>query len=52
MEKGIVLGHCVSSAGHEVDRAKIAAIEKLPPLTNMKAIYQKLSWACKILQEI
>ncbi|KAK6163933.1 hypothetical protein DH2020_000797 [Rehmannia glutinosa] len=42
---GIVLGHRVSSAGLEVDRAKIVAIEKLPPPTNEKAIWSFLGHA-------
>ncbi|KAK6133005.1 hypothetical protein DH2020_033296 [Rehmannia glutinosa] len=42
---GIVLGHRVSSAGLEVDRAKIVAIEKLPPPTNEKAIRSFLGHA-------
>nr|GEV18212.1 reverse transcriptase domain-containing protein [Tanacetum cinerariifolium] len=33
---GIVLGHKVSSAGLEVDKAKIDVISKLPPLANIK----------------
>ncbi|GJS21140.1 reverse transcriptase domain-containing protein [Tanacetum coccineum] len=35
--KGIVLGHKVSSAGLEVDKAKIDVITKLPPSTNVKS---------------
>ena len=31
VKEGIVLGHKVSNQGIEVDRAKIATIEKLPP---------------------
>ncbi|KAK6149824.1 hypothetical protein DH2020_017349 [Rehmannia glutinosa] len=42
---GIVLGHRVSSAGLEVDRAKIVAIEKLPPPTNEKTIRSFLGHA-------
>ncbi|XP_061353949.1 uncharacterized protein LOC133298634, partial [Gastrolobium bilobum] len=34
--EGIVLGHKVSRAGIEVDRAKISVIEKLPPPVNVK----------------
>ena len=37
MQSGIVLGHRVSSKGIEVDRVKIAAIEKLPPPKDVKA---------------
>ncbi|GKD58732.1 reverse transcriptase domain-containing protein [Tanacetum coccineum] len=38
MVEGILLGHKVSSAGLEVDKAKIDVISKLPPLTNIKGI--------------
>ena len=38
VEKGIVLSHKISSAGIEVDRAKIEIIEKLPPLITVKGI--------------
>ncbi|GKD79351.1 reverse transcriptase domain-containing protein [Tanacetum coccineum] len=37
VKEGIVLGHKVSGAGHEVDKAKINVISKLPP-TNIKGI--------------
>ncbi|GJU24927.1 reverse transcriptase domain-containing protein [Tanacetum coccineum] len=36
VKKGIVLGHKVSEAGLEVDKAKIDVIFKLPPPTNIK----------------
>ena len=36
--EGIVLGHLVSECGIEVDRAKIEAIEQLPPPTNIKGV--------------
>ncbi|GJX62783.1 reverse transcriptase domain-containing protein [Tanacetum coccineum] len=36
--KGIMLGHKVSSAGLEVDKAKIDLILKLPPPTNIKGV--------------
>nr|GEU68741.1 reverse transcriptase domain-containing protein [Tanacetum cinerariifolium] len=36
--EGIMLGHKVSSAGLEVDEAKINVTAKLPPPTNVKAI--------------
>ncbi|GJX15105.1 reverse transcriptase domain-containing protein [Tanacetum coccineum] len=36
--EGIVLGHKVSSAGLEVDKAKIDVIAKLPPPTSVKAV--------------
>ncbi|GJV92599.1 reverse transcriptase domain-containing protein [Tanacetum coccineum] len=38
VKEGIVLGHKVSSAGLEVDKAKIDVILKLPPPTNIKEI--------------
>ncbi|GKB36586.1 reverse transcriptase domain-containing protein [Tanacetum coccineum] len=38
VKEGIVLGHMVSSAGLEVDKAKINVILKLPPPTNIKGI--------------
>ena len=38
VQKGIVLGHRVSSKGIEVDRAKVASMEKLQPLKNVKGI--------------
>ncbi|GKA10424.1 reverse transcriptase domain-containing protein [Tanacetum coccineum] len=36
VKEGIVLGHKVSEAGLEVDKAKIDVISKLPPPTNIK----------------
>ena len=48
--EGIVLGHKVSQKGLEVDRAKIAAIEQLPPDQCERS--QKLPRACRVLQEI
>ncbi|GKD64039.1 reverse transcriptase domain-containing protein [Tanacetum coccineum] len=38
VKEGIVLGHKVSGAGLEVDKAKIDVISKLPPPTNVKGI--------------
>ncbi|GKE66555.1 hypothetical protein Tco_1520716, partial [Tanacetum coccineum] len=38
VKEGIVLGHKVSSAGLEVDKAKIDVILKLPPPTNIKGV--------------
>ncbi|GJQ91575.1 reverse transcriptase domain-containing protein [Tanacetum coccineum] len=38
VKEGIVLGYKVSSAGLEVDKAKINVISKLPPHTNIKGI--------------
>ncbi|KAJ9553598.1 hypothetical protein OSB04_017643 [Centaurea solstitialis] len=40
--EGVVLGHIVSNRGIEVDRAKIAVIEGLPPPTNVKGAFEKL----------
>ncbi|GJV73855.1 reverse transcriptase domain-containing protein [Tanacetum coccineum] len=37
VKEGILLGHKVSKAGLEVDKAKIDVISKLPPPTNIKA---------------
>nr|GEV62666.1 reverse transcriptase domain-containing protein [Tanacetum cinerariifolium] len=37
-KEGIVLGHKVSGAGLEVDKAKINVISKLPPFTNIKVL--------------
>nr|GEY33787.1 reverse transcriptase domain-containing protein [Tanacetum cinerariifolium] len=38
VKEGIVLGHKVSSAGLNVNKAKINVISKLPPPTNIKGI--------------
>ena len=38
VREGIFLGHGVSEHGIEVDKAKIDAIEQLPPPTNIKGI--------------
>ncbi|GJX92064.1 reverse transcriptase domain-containing protein [Tanacetum coccineum] len=38
VKEGIVLGNKVSSAGFEVDKAKIDVISKLPPPTNIKGV--------------
>ncbi|XP_075473911.1 uncharacterized protein LOC142504960 [Primulina tabacum] len=45
VQEGIVLGHKVSSQGLEVDRAKVVAIEKLPPPKNIKGIRSFLGHA-------
>ena len=45
VQEGIVLGHRVSSNGIEVDRARIATIEKLPPPKNVKGIRSFLGHA-------
>ncbi|KAD2393546.1 hypothetical protein E3N88_40523 [Mikania micrantha] len=38
VKEGIMLGHKISRAGIEVDKAKIETISKLPPPTNVKSI--------------
>ena len=38
VREGIVLGHCKSGRGIEVDRAKIEIIDKLPPPTSVKGV--------------
>ncbi|XP_075479386.1 uncharacterized protein LOC142520268 [Primulina tabacum] len=45
VQEGIVLGHKVSSKGLEVDRAKVVAIEKIPPPKNIKGIRSFLGHA-------
>ncbi|GJZ63367.1 reverse transcriptase domain-containing protein [Tanacetum coccineum] len=45
VKEGIVLGHKVSSAGLEVDKAKIDVILKLPPPTNIKGVRSFLGHA-------
>jgi len=45
VKEGIVLGHKISNKGMEVDKAKIAAIEKLPPPTSVRAIRSFLGHA-------
>ena len=36
--EGIVLGHRISQAGIEVDRAKVSIIKDLPPPDSVKAV--------------
>ncbi|GJR55118.1 reverse transcriptase domain-containing protein [Tanacetum coccineum] len=45
VKEGIVLGHKVSNAGLEVDKAKINVILKLPPPTNIKGVRSFLGHA-------
>ncbi|GJU79943.1 hypothetical protein Tco_1282308 [Tanacetum coccineum] len=45
VKEGIVLGHKVSEAGLEVDKAKVKVISKLPPPTNIKGIRSFLGHA-------
>ena len=43
--QGIVLGHRISTRGIEVDKAKMEAIEKLPPPSSVKGIRSFLGHA-------
>ncbi|GKA98509.1 reverse transcriptase domain-containing protein [Tanacetum coccineum] len=45
VKEGIVLGHKVSGAGLELDKAKIDVILKLPPPTNIKGVRSFLGHA-------
>ena len=45
VQEGIVLEHWISARGIEVDRAKIEAIEKLPPPSSVKGIRSFLGHA-------
>ena len=45
VQESIVLGHRISTRGIEVDRAKIEAIEKLPPPSSVKGIRSFLGHA-------
>ena len=45
VQEGIVLGHRISARGIEVERAKIEAIEKLPPPSSIKGIRSFLGHA-------
>ncbi|GJU42945.1 reverse transcriptase domain-containing protein [Tanacetum coccineum] len=45
VKEGIMLGHKVSNAGLEVDKAKINVILKLPPPTNIKGVRSFLGHA-------
>ncbi|GKE89717.1 hypothetical protein Tco_1567192 [Tanacetum coccineum] len=45
VKEGIVLGHKISGAGIEVDRAKIDVIAKLPYPTNVKGVRSFLGHA-------
>ena len=45
VQEGIVLGHRISARGIEVGRAKIEAIEKLPPPSSVKGIRSFLGHA-------
>mgnify|MGYP002712830243 CR=1 FL=1 len=45
VREGIVLGHQISRAGIEVDKAKIETISRLPPPTNVRGIRSFLGHA-------
>jgi hypothetical protein len=45
VKQGIVLGHVISERGIEVDKAKVEAIEKLPPPTDIKSLRSFLDHA-------
>jgi hypothetical protein len=45
VKQGIVLGHVISERGVEVDKAKVEAIEKLPPPTDIKSLRSFLDHA-------
>jgi len=45
VQEGVVLGHVISARGIEVDRAKVEAIERLPPPTSIKGVGSFLSHA-------
>ena len=45
VQEGIILRHRISARGIEVDRAKIEAIEKLPPPSSIKGIRSFLGHA-------
>ena len=45
VQEGIVLGQQISARGIEVDKAKIEAIEKLPPHSSVKGIRSFLGHA-------
>ncbi|XP_048228285.1 uncharacterized protein LOC125369555 [Ricinus communis] len=45
VREGIILGHKISQAGMEVDRAKVEVISKLPPPSSVKAVRSFLGHA-------
>ena len=45
VQEGIILGHRISTRGIKVDKEKIEAIEKLPPLSSVKGIRSFLGHA-------
>src|SRR5688572_23001601 len=54
VEKGIVLGHLISSRGIEVDKAKVEVIECLPPPVSVKGVHSFLGHAgfyCRFVKD-
>jgi hypothetical protein len=45
VKQGIVLGHVISKRGIEVDKAKVEAVEKLPPPMNINSLRSFLGHA-------
>ena len=45
VKEGIVLGHMISTAGLEVDKAKVSIIKNLMPLTTVKGIRSFMGYA-------
>jgi hypothetical protein len=45
VKQGIVLGHVISERGIEVDKAKVEAVEKLPPPMDIKSLRSFLGHA-------
>jgi hypothetical protein len=45
VKQGIVLGHVISERGIEMDKAKVEAVEKLPPPTDIKSLRSFLGHA-------
>jgi hypothetical protein len=45
VKQGIVLGHVISERGIKVDIAKVEAVEKLPPPTDIKSLRSFLGHA-------
>jgi hypothetical protein len=45
VKQGIVLGHVIFNRGIEVDKAKVEAVEQLPPPTDVKSLRSFLGHA-------
>nr|XP_016454791.1 PREDICTED: uncharacterized protein LOC107778972 [Nicotiana tabacum] len=52
VQEGIMLGHRVSRSGIEVDKAKVEAIEKLPPPISVKGVQSFLGHAGLLDKEV